>query len=176
MNNLGREEGKCAAFLEELERVPGGATGTMMNGEWTGQLSADGREHARACAGCGAALQDFAETRRLLANGMTATVAEPGPWFSARVMAAIAARENEIEERAEGFWSNVRRMAPRMVAASMLLVALGGTWALEERRSELRRNEVRSEAGARSQEAIFEAGQSTPLNDDILANANESAR
>jgi hypothetical protein len=172
-NKLGnkKEEAMCAAFLEELEEVPGVGTRGVASEEWVGEVSASGMEHARGCAGCGEALRDFAETRGVLVRGMSAVAAEPGPWFSTRVMAAIAAKENELQESAEGFWINVRRMAPRVVAASMLLAALGGTWAIE-----MRHSGSAKQAGVRSTDSIFEPVQSTPLNDDILVGASESAR
>lgn len=172
MFNLGtRKQAKCAAFLEELEELPGASGQGVVSEEWMGRLSASGLAHARECTGCGESLRDFREARRLLARGWVAPVAEPGPWFSSRVMAAIAAQENELEERADGFWINVRRMAPRVVAVSMLLAALGGTWAIESGRAR-----SAGQTGVRSTDSIFEPVQTAPLNDDILVGASESAQ
>jgi len=76
--------------------------------------------------------RSFAETRNALV-GMT--VQEAGPWFTVRVMAAIGAREREEEAR-DGVWISVRRLAPLLVALSALLLVLGGSWALQLRKSE----------------------------------------
>ena len=59
----------------------------------------------------------------------------PGPWFATRAMAAINAREQEEEAR-DGVWISVRRLAPRLVALSALLLVLGGSWALQLRKTE----------------------------------------
>ena len=66
---------------------------------------------------------------------MKESLPEAGPWFTTRVMQAIAAQEEEIEERQNGFWTSVRRLAPRLVAFATLLLMLGGTWAFQERRA-----------------------------------------
>jgi len=50
-------------------------------------------------------------------------------------MAAINAREQEEEAR-DGVWISVRRLAPRLVALSALLLVLGGSWALQLRKTE----------------------------------------
>jgi hypothetical protein len=82
-------------------------------------------------------------------------------------MNSIAAQEHEAEERQEGFWIGVRRLAPRFVALATLLLMLGGTWAFQERRAA---NSRALEMG--SGEGIFETAPSAPANDDIIAIAS----
>jgi predicted anti-sigma-YlaC factor YlaD len=131
-NFLNRNEENCRRFLDVLEELPlSGATRKSAE-EWRAELPAAEEAHAGRCEACRTALEEFAETRNALV-GMT--VEEPGPWFTARVMAAIGAREREEEAR-DGVWISVRRLAPRLVALSTLLLVLGGSWALQLHKSE----------------------------------------
>jgi hypothetical protein len=150
----------CEKTLDELERVSFEGQGLVSAASVLEQVSAESRAHAARCAGCREAAEQFAEARNLL-RPLAENQAEPGPWFVTRVMAAIAAQEQE-EER-EGVWANVRRLAPRMVAVSSLLLVLGSTWAIHVRNSEKQRNLMEPYG-----EALFEPGTASPLNDDVL--------
>jgi len=153
---------KCEEFLSELEGIPaeGPAPGEVPAG-----LTEAARRHASECTDCEGALHVLAETQQALA-GMKAGQAKPGPWFVARVMAAIAAQEEEIEESRNNVWLSVRRLAPRMAAFAAVVLVLGGTWAMELRRTD-RQPQVNSA------ESLFEAAPSAPLNDDIVTSINE---
>jgi hypothetical protein len=154
----------CEWFLSELEGLPtGDATAEVL----LRRLPEEARSHAADCAECAAAVRDFAETRVAL-EGMEESFPEPGPWFMRRVMQAIAAQEAEIEEKQNGFWSSVRRLAPRLVAFAMLVLMLGGTWAFE-----LQRAARTNKPELRPAEGIFEATPSVQANDDVIASASE---
>ena len=129
-NLLNREEENCRRFLDALEELPASGNARMSAEEWRAELPEAEEEHAGNCEACRTALEEFAETRNALAG---VTVQEAGPWFTARVMAAINAQE---EEARDGVWISVRRLAPRLVALSTLLLVLGGSWALELRKTE----------------------------------------
>jgi len=129
-NLLNREEENCRRFLDALEELPLIRNMRKSAEEWRAELPKAEEEHAGRCEACRTALEEFAETRNALVG---ATVQEPGPWFTVRVMAAINARE---EEARDGVWISVRRLAPRLVALSALLLVLGGSWALELRKTE----------------------------------------
>jgi predicted anti-sigma-YlaC factor YlaD len=129
-NLLNREEENCRRFLDALEELPASGNTRMSAEEWRAELPEAEEEHAGNCEACRTALEEFAETRNALAG---VTVQEAGPWFTARVMAAINAQE---EEARDGVWISVRRLAPRLVALSTLLLVLGGSWALELRKTE----------------------------------------
>lgn len=165
-NELELKNSECRRFLEEMETVPvsderdGTAEVTLE------RMSSEARGHAGVCRDCRAALEDLLDTRRAL-QPMSAQVAEAGPWFATRVMAAIRARENEQEERRDGVWIGVRRLAPRLVALCALLLVLGTTWAYQVRQGELARQLERSPG-----ESVFESVQ-TPLNDDVLVGSGE---
>jgi hypothetical protein len=124
-------------------------------------MSSEARGHAEVCVECSGAVEDLAETRRALLP-MSTAVAEAGPWFAARVMAAIRAKENEQEERSNGVWLGVRRLAPRLVVLCTVLLMVGTTWAVQLRREDLAR-----QLALGSADSVFESVPA-PLNDDVL--------
>ena len=124
----------CEWMTGELEGLPSGEGDGETAEELLVRLPEAAREHAAKCAECENAVRDFVDTRLALAE-MKESLPEAGPWFTRRVMQGIAAREEEIEERQNGFWTGVRRLAPRIVAFATLLLMLGGTWAFQERRA-----------------------------------------
>jgi hypothetical protein len=165
MNDTPKGPGvNCEWLLSELEALPMdeaiGGTAQV----WMLRMPPDVRGHAAECANCRQSLEDFAETRSMLAQ---MDLPEAGPWFTRRVMNAIALKEAELEERVDGFWIGVRRLAPRLVAFATLILMLGGTWAFQEHRAH------QSGQQARPAEGIFEATPSVQVNDDIVATANE---
>jgi len=131
-NLLNRDEVNCRRFLDALEELPLSGNTRKSAEEWRAELPVAEEEHAGSCEACRTALEEFAETRNALA---VAAVQKPGAWFATRVMAAISAREQEEEAR-DGVWISVRRLAPRLVALSALLLVLGGSWALQLRKTD----------------------------------------
>jgi len=161
----------CRRLREELESLPAGGQAELSESAVLSSLPASTREHSLACAVCVEVVSDLVNIRRSLRPLATA-VPEAGPWFSGRVMAAIKAKENELEERWEGVWFSIRRLAPRLVALCALLLVLGGTWALQLRQSDLAKQE-----GAKPFETVFEtSGQGTPFSDEVLLPAHERQR
>ena len=156
----------CEKTLDELERVSFEGEELVSAASVLEEVSAEARVHVVRCAGCREAVEQFAEARNLL-RPLAEKQSEPGPWFVTRVMVAIAAQEQE-EER-EGIWANVRRLAPRLVAVSMLLLMLGSTWAIRVRNSEKQQNKTEPYG-----EALFEPGAAAPLNDDVLISVRPS--
>jgi len=132
MGNLFQRESKaCRSFRDALQELPLKGGAQIGAEEWLAELPREDAEHAGSCDACQEALEEFAETRQALA-GMP--LREAGPWFMARVMAAIAAQEKE--EEADGVWISVRRLAPRLVAVSALLLVVGGSWAMQQTRKD----------------------------------------
>ena len=154
----------CEQFLEALEELPAEKNTAH---EMLQRMSQESREHAQLCTGCEEAVGEVAEARVAL-QPLLADKAEAGPWFAARVMASIAAKERELEE-SNSVWMNVRRLAPRLVAVSALLLMLGGTWALQFKN-------VEQSSGMRPAEGLFEGSPSVAYNDDLMANASEVPR
>jgi hypothetical protein len=160
-NPLNREEENCRRFLDALEELPLSANTRKSAEEWRAELPEVEEKHAGSCEACRMALEEFAETRNALAG---VTVQEPGPWFTVRVMAAINARE---EEARDGVWISVRRLAPRLVALSALLLVLGGSWALELRRTE------GMKAERRGGDPVFDSSAQPTWYDDGLGATSE---
>lgn len=159
---------ECEEVLNELEALKVDGTTAA---EVLPALTEVSRRHALECEQCQSVLDDFMTTREALAP-MKASLPEAGPWFATRVMAAVKAAENEIEAKREGVWISVRRLAPRLVAFAALLLVLGGTWVMEERRREL----TSGQAQVRQVEGLFESAPTAPQNDDIVAAAPEGVR
>jgi predicted anti-sigma-YlaC factor YlaD len=155
-NLLKRDEENCRRFLDALEELPPSGNTRKSAEVWRAELSEAEEEHAGHCEACRTALEEFAETRNMLAG---VAVQEPGPWFTARVMAAINARE---EETRDGVWISVRRLAPRLVALSALLLVVGGSWALELRKTD------RLNAERRGGDMVFDSSTAPTWYDDGL--------
>jgi hypothetical protein len=160
-NELEMKNRECRRFLEELEGLAASDAGEATAPSVLEQMSSEARGHAGTCGDCRLAVEDLVETRRALLP-MSRAVAEPGPWFVARVMAAIRAKENELEERSNGVWLSVRRLAPRLVAVCAVLLVVGTTWAVQLRREELARR-----AWLGSADSVFQSVPA-PLNDDVM--------
>ncbi len=163
-NLLNRDEVNCRRFLDALEELPLSGNTRKSAEEWRAELPVAEEEHAGSCEACRTALEEFAETRNALA-GMT--VPKAGPWFAARVMAAITAQEREVEEARDGVWISVRRLAPRLVALSALLLVVGGGWALELRKMD------RLNAERRGGDMVFDSSVAPTWYDDGLGVTSE---
>jgi hypothetical protein len=155
---------ECERFLESLEMVRLAGNRPSEKEELLRAMPAEVRGHVPGCSHCEMALEDFAETRSMLLSGAsTAAMVEPGPWFSTKVMNAIAAKENEIEER-EGVWQGVGKLAPRLAAICALVLVLGGTWAVKTSRK------LDVDTTVQVGESLFEPTPSVALDDDVLIN------
>ena len=88
-----------------------------------------------------------------------------GPWFTARVMAAIAAREKE--EEIDGVWISVRRLAPRLVALGALLLVVGGSWSVQQTRKD------RASLDRQDTDIVFDSSRMPTWYDDGMGTINE---
>lgn len=162
-NLLDRESKACRSFRDALEELPVKGDARMSVQERLEQLPASEAKHAEECEACRTALEEFAETRNALAR-MAMPVA--GPWFTSRVMAAIAAKEREDAVQ-DGVWNSVRKLAPRLVAVSALLLVVGGSWALEQSRRDV------ATADGRSGDMVFDSSVMPTWYDDGLGTIYE---
>ena len=158
-----REKENCEFLRDALHELTVAGNAPRNVEEWRAELPEAAARHLDACESCREALDEFAETRGALA-GIIAP--EPGPWFTARVMAAIGAEEREEEAR-DGVWVNVRKLAPRLVALSALLLALGGSWAVQQNGRDL------SYASKQSGDMVFDSSVSPAPYDDALGSMSE---
>ena len=130
-------------------------------------LSAEERKHIEACRDCREAVQELVATEELF-QGVTSFAEEERPWFAARVMAAISAREREIAARLNT-WSEFSRFAPRFAWVTAVLLLAGTTWFYER--------VVRApvyELNGSPQESIFETPQQTSQDDILISMAGDT--
>lgn len=168
MNDLPREtKVNCEWFLNELEMLPADGRNEATPENFLTGLPEATREHAQRCTSCELALRDFADTRNLLER-MKEELPAATAGFASRVLAAIRGREAEVEELRNGVWISVPRLAPRLAAFAALLLVLGGTWALQVKRSERLQRPV-----VRPAESMFETVPGVPVDEELVATVNE---
>jgi hypothetical protein len=122
----GSECWKALDLLEAAAPARGGAT-TLE--EFLLLLPEGARKHVLECLACRAACQELLETRELL-EPIERKKIEPGPFFVNRVLAAIRAREDEVE-RSTRAWAVVPRLASRLACIAALVLLVAGTWLYE---------------------------------------------
>ena len=153
-NLLGiRKKNDCSRVLDALEN----------SAEGTSALSASQREHLAACTECRDAADAFLVSRNLLQE-LSAHGAEPGPWFTPRVMAAIAAREAELRQSLDT-WVAVPRLAQRLTWVSALALLLASSWLYE---SPKHAQTSAANQGQGAIESLFDSTQSSAPDDVVL--------
>ena len=166
-NLLKNNNEACGKLLDLLEESAAARPGARSVEELTEALSPAERTHIASCSSCRAAAQDVLATREIF-KGVGSATAMARPWFSTRVMSAIAARERELTEAAST-WLAVPKFASRLAAASGALLLMTGTWLYEK---PLPAPNLQASALA-AQESLFEA--SPPANqDDVLVPVQEN--
>jgi hypothetical protein len=157
----------CTKFQDFLDRTATERPRASRLEDVLEELPLSQRQHIAVCRSCREAGEDYFETREIF-KGVDSRAKEGGPWFAARVMKAIAARQRELAISPSP-WSVVPRFASRLAWAAAVVLLVGSTWLYE--RSAPARQEPPS--GAASQEYLFEAPQ-PPLNqDDVLISMAE---
>ena len=168
-NLLKKNNDECAKLRDLLEDSAAARPEAARIEELTEGWSAAQRHHVATCEGCQTAAQDILTTREIF-KGVSSSAGQSRPWFSTRVMAAIAARERELAEAAST-WLAVPKFASRLALASAALLLLTSTW-LYERPLRVPNQQAASLA---AQESLFETP--PPVNlDDVLVPAQENNR
>jgi len=127
------------------------------------------RSHIAACQDCLEAAKDLLATRKIF-RGVTSDAGIDRPWFAARVMSAIAARERELTEAAST-WLAVPKFASRLAMVSGALLLVASTWLYEKPMST---PNLQATALA-AQESLFE-GPPPANQDDVLVPVQENNR
>src|SRR5262249_4469939 len=89
----------------------------------TAAMTRDFDAHVRSCPSC-AKMAAISEVRRELVGASTDKIVTVPPFFSVRVMAAIAEQKAEAENQAAAPWAWIWQMARRMVPAGIGLAVL----------------------------------------------------
>lgn len=166
-NLLKNNKELCGRLQDALERAAGKPREAIRVEELMGNLSAEDRAHIEACSDCREAVQELVATK-VLFRGVASCAEEERPWFAARVMAAISAREREIAARLNT-WSEFSRFAPRFAWVTAILLLAGTTWFYEK----VVRAPVQEFRGT-PQESIFEAPQPASQDDVLISRAGDT--
>lgn len=148
---------RCSRWQDWLDgRTINGAPGRNLQ-EWLAGISPLDREHFLGCDDCRAATEAWLRVRGSLLD-RPKVAASPSPWFPARVMTAIAAKEEEMRPAAA--WIAVPRFASRLVWAAAALLVVASTWVYQKPPVRISRPPAMN-----ASEGIFDA-QSPPVTED----------
>jgi len=160
-NGYGNE---CAKVHDALEGISSGeqSEGVLSLGALLAQVSEEVRAHVNACDDCRLFAAELLEVRGMFQYADTGP--QPGPYFLARVMAAISDREGELE-RISQTWAAVPRLAYRLsILASLSLLVVAG-WLYQQPRHA----SVTSASAAQNTEGLVDSSGNT-VQDDFLLN------
>jgi dihydrodipicolinate synthase/N-acetylneuraminate lyase len=168
MWNLLKKSGQeCARVQDCLEDAAAQRSNAGTIEELIAGLPAAARKHIDGCGVCWKAALDLVATKELF-KGVASVTEDARPWFAARVMAAIAAREQELAERVSA-WSEFPRFASRLAWVSAVVLLAGTTWFYEKG--------VRAPSNppnGTAQESIFEAPPPTNQDDVLISMAGSN--
>jgi hypothetical protein len=112
---LGKSNSLCEAVKGSLEDFAD-----------AGALPAELARHAASCADCQRMVDDYRASHVLLSS-LRREPAESRPWFATGVMAAIAAREAQLQGSLEK-WGAIPLLASKFAWVSVFALLLSGTW------------------------------------------------
>src|SRR5260370_32359941 len=162
----GGYKSECAGFhgaLERLSRVEEADTlDTVTLQALVAGLPERARQHVSACSDCRSAADEWLQVRGMFQHQDTG--AQPGPYFLARVVAAIADREAELEKGSQT-WAAVPRLASRLSILASLTLLVAGSWLYQHPRNAT----VAGVSATQSSEGLVEGSNST-IQDDFLLN------
>lgn len=156
---LNRSKEECGRLRDRVEEIAAKHADAVSVKTVKEELTAEERKHVDTCRDCQEAVQELFAAKELFER-VPSFSQEERPWFAARVMAAIAARERELAERVTA-WTEFPRFASRLTWVAVIVLLASTTWLYE---SVVR---TPSHPVNGSQESIFEAPQQ-PAPDDIL--------
>jgi len=165
---------RCEAVRDRLELgVNRPETGRIVApGALLSSLPADLREHIGACGDCRIFAEELLQVRALLQSGggpqqtTTAHLAQPGPFFIARVMASIAGREAEQEKKVQT-WAAVPRLAHRLTVLASVTLLLAASWLYQ--RPVAQSSTVAGISAEQNSEGLVDGG--SAIQDDFLLSA-----
>ena len=163
---LTKRTGKqCEGVRDALERGTERreARGIVALGSLLARLPERGRKHVSECGDCRTFAEELLEVRGLFESEENG--ARPGPFFLARVMAAIADREMELEKSAQT-WAAVPRLAYRLSVLVSLTLLIAGSWLYQR---PVHTVSVAGLSAEQSSEGLVEGG-GTTIQDDFLLN------
>lgn len=165
-NLLKRNKQECRSLLDTLEQAVARQPRALSVKDLGNELTAEDRKHIETCQDCQEAARELFRAKELF-RGAARFRQEERPWFAARVMAAIAARERELAERVTA-WTEFPRFASRLTWVAVVVLLASTTWFYE--------SVVRTPSYPvnGSQESIFEAPQQTTPDDILISQAGDN--
>lgn len=167
-NLLKKSNNECEVLRDLLEESAGARPEATRVEELSTGWTPVQSSHFAACGKCQTVAQDLLATRKLFAQVASSRETER-PWFAARVMAAIAARQRELSEGART-WLAVPRFALRLAMASAALLLVASAWLYEKPSGMGAKQPTASMSG---QEYLFEAPPAPMNQDDVLISMAE---
>lgn len=159
-----RSTEECRRLRDAVEEVAAKQANTVSVKSLREELTTEEQQHIATCQDCQEAVQELVAARELF-QGAARFGEEARPWFAARVMAAIAAREKDLAERVTA-WTEFPRFASRLTWVAAIVLLASTTWFYK---SVVRvPNPVNG-----SQESIFEAPQQTTPDDILISQAGD---
>jgi len=164
-NLLKRSKEECTRLRDKVEEAAAKQAHPLSVKNVRESLTAEERKHMETCQDCQEAVQELFAAKELF-QGVASFSQEARPWFAARVMAAIAARERELAERMTA-WTEFPRFASRFRWVAVIVLLASTTWFYD---SVVRKP---SHPANGSQESIFEAPQQTTPDDILISQAGD---
>ncbi|HEX8879537.1 MAG TPA: hypothetical protein VF749_05880 [Candidatus Acidoferrum sp.] len=164
-NLLNRSKEECGRLRDRVEAIAAKQADAVSVKTVREELTAEERKHIDTCRDCQGAVQELFAAKELF-ECVPSFSQEERPWFAARVMAAIAARERELAERVTA-WTEFPRFASRLTWVAVIVLLASTTWFYE---SVVRTS---SHPVNGSQESIFEAPQQTTPDDILISQAGD---
>ena len=154
---------ECAKVHDALEGIASGepSEGVLALGTLLAQLPEETREHVNACDNCRMFAAELLEVRGMFQYANTGP--QPGPYFLARVMAAISDREGELE-RISQTWAAVPRLAYRLSVLASLSLLVAASWLYQQPR-----HASIASVNAQNTEGLVDSSGNT-VQDDFLLN------
>ena len=160
-----RSKQECRRLADAVDEAAAKQADEVSVKNLTEALTAEERKHMETCQDCQRAVHEVFRAKQLF-QGAASFRQEERPWFAARVMAAIAAREKELAERVTA-WTEFPRFASRLTWVAAIVLLASTTWFYE---SVLR---APNHSVSASQESIFEAPQQTTPDDILTSQAGD---
>lgn len=164
-NLLNRSKEECGRLRDRVEAMAAKQADAVSVKTVREELTAEERKHIDTCRDCQEAVRELFAAKELFER-VPSFSQEERPWFAARVMAAIAARERELAERVTA-WTEFPRFASRLTWVAVIVLLASTTWFYE---SVVR---TPSHPVNGSQESIFEAPQQTTPDDILISQAGD---
>jgi hypothetical protein len=164
-NLLKRSKEECRRLRDKAEVTAAKQADAVRVKNVREELTAEEREHFETCRDCQEAVQELLAAKELFQR-VAGFRQEERPWFAARVMAAIAARERELAERVTA-WTEFPRFASRLTWVAVIVLLASTTWFYES----VLRTPTHPANG--SQESIFEAPPQTTPDDILISQAGD---